>query len=186
MPSQYVAGALSPQSGDLGEFGLADALRIILDIMRVSLRMDRGIITLYDRRSDTIFIHESFGLTDEEKKRGIYAPGEGITGKVVESGHAIVVPRLSESVDFLNRTGSPEKRAARQGQPSSAYRSCLGKKVLGTIAGERVYRSRLLLKQDAEFIAAIALMIAPLAELYLIANVDKVALETENLRLRTN
>ena len=164
--------------------GLSDALHIILDIMRVSLHMDRGIITLYDRRSDTIFIHESFGLSDDEKKRGIYAPGEGITGKVVESGQAIVVPRLSESADFLNRTQSPDSE--RRGKAAFiCVPIMLGRKVLGTIAGERVYRSQLLLKQDAEFIAAIALMIAPLAELYLIANVDKVALETENLRLRS-
>lgn len=163
--------------------GLSDALHIILDIMRVSLRMDRGIITLYDRRSDTIFIHESFGLTEDERKRGIYASGEGITGKVVESGQAIVVPRLSDSADFLNRTGSPESE--RRGKAAFiCVPIMLGKKVLGTIAGERVYRSQLLLKQDAEFIAAIALMIGPLAELYLIANVEKVALETENLRLK--
>ena len=163
--------------------GLEDALKIILDIMRVSLRMDRGIITLYDRRSETIFIHESFGLTEEEKKRGIYAPGEGITGKVVADGQAIVVPRLSECADFLNRTGSPQSE-----RHAKAAFICvpimLGKRVLGTIAGERIYRNHLLLKQDAQFVAAIALMIAPLVELYLIANVEKVALETENLRLR--
>ena len=178
LPVLYRLNHVVSESSDLG-----DALRLILDIMRTSLRMDRGIITLYDRRSDTIYIHDSFGLTDEERRRGIYAPGEGITGKVVESGQAIVVPRLSESTDFLNRTQASESE-----RRAKAAFICvpimLGRKVLGTIAGERVYRSRPLLKQDAEFIAAVALMIAPLVELYLIANVDKVALETENLRLR--
>jgi Nif-specific regulatory protein len=178
LPVLYRLNQAVSESADLG-----DALRIILDIMRVSLRMDRGIITLYERRSDTIFIHESFGLTDEEKKRGIYAPGEGITGKVVESGQAIVVPRLSESADFLNRTQSPDSE--RRGKAAFiCVPIMLGRKVLGTIAGERLYRLASLLKQDAEFLAAVALMIAPLVELYLIANVDKVALETENLRLR--
>ena len=60
----------------------------------------------------------------------------------------------------------------------------LGQKVLGTIGAERVYINRSLLKQDAEFLAAIALMIAPAVELFLMTNIDKVQLENENLRLK--
>ncbi|MGP9811989.1 sigma-54 interaction domain-containing protein [Rhodopseudomonas sp. NSM] len=160
---------------------LAEPLRIILDIMQRNLKMVRGVITLYDRRSETIFIHESFGLTDEEKRRGIYALGEGITGKVVESGKVIIVPRLAESPDFLDRTGAEHKR---QNTAFFCVPIMLGQKVLGTIGAERVYMNRSLLKQDAEFLAAIALMIAPAVELYLIANIDKVRLENENHRLK--
>ena len=143
--------------------------------------MVRGVITLYDRRSETIFIHESFGLTEEEKKRGIYALGEGITGKVVESGKVIIVPRLTESADFLDRTGADHKR---QNTAFFCVPIMLGQKVLGTIGAERVYMNRSLLKQDAEFLAAIALMIAPAVELFLMTNIDKVQLENENLRLK--
>ena len=46
---------------------LAEPLRIILDIMQRNLKMVRGVITLYDRRSETIFIHESFGLTERRR-----------------------------------------------------------------------------------------------------------------------
>jgi len=160
---------------------LAEPLQIILDIMQRNLKMVRGIITLYDRRSDTIFIHESFGLTEEEKKRGIYAPGEGITGKVVESGKVIIAPRLVQSSDFLDRTGAGHKR---QNAAFFCVPIMLGQKVLGTIGAERVYINRRLLKQDAEFVAAIALMIAPAVELFLMTNIDKVRLENENHRLK--
>jgi len=162
---------------------LAEPLRIILDVMRETLRMHRGAITLYDRLSETIFIHDSFGLTDEQKQRGIYSLGEGVTGKVVESGKLIVVPRLHDSSDFLDRTKAHEDRK----HPKATFFCVpilLGQRVLGTIGAERVYLNSHLFKQDAEFLAAIALMIAPAVELYLIANTDRVRLENENRRLK--
>ncbi|CCG07108.1 sigma-54 interaction domain-containing protein [Pararhodospirillum photometricum] len=162
---------------------LATLVAITLDVMRQRLRMARGIMMLYDRSSETIFIHESFGLTEEEKGRGIYAPGEGITGRVVETGKAIIVPRLGESTDFLDRTRShTDKRL------SNCAFFCVpivhAQKVLGTICAERVYMNQRLMRQDAEILGMLASLIAPAVELYLIENVDKVRLENENRRLK--
>ena len=41
-----------------------------------------------------------------------YQVGEGITGKVVESGKPIVVPRVSKEPAFLNRAAAPPRAAA--------------------------------------------------------------------------
>jgi len=162
---------------------LPTVIELILDVMRNRLRMQRGMLMLYDRSSATIFIHESFGLTEEQKARGIYSPGEGITGKVVESGKAIVVPHLRESPDFLDRTQAhPDRTRARTA--FFAVPISLGQKVLGTICGERVYINQRLLKQDVELVAMIASLIAPAVELYLIEKIDKVRLENENRRLK--
>ncbi|MEO0034057.1 MAG: hypothetical protein RLZZ501_80 [Pseudomonadota bacterium] len=162
---------------------LPEVIESILDVMRNRLRMQRGMLMLYDRSSATIFIHESFGLTEEQKARGVYAPGEGITGKVVETGKAIVVPHLRESPDFLDRTQAhPDRSRARTA--FFAVPISLGRKVLGTICGERVYINQRLLKQDVELVAMIASLIAPAVELYLIEKIDKVRLENENRRLK--
>ena len=157
---------------------LSEPFRIILTVMHEALRMHRGFITLYDRRSETIFIQDSFGLSEDERQRGVYSIGEGITGKVVESGKLMVVPHA----DFPDKPGVNRKR------PKATFFCVpiiLGQKVLGAIGAERVYLNQHLLKQDAEFIAAIALMIAPAVELYLIANIDTVRLENENRRLKS-
>ena len=162
---------------------LAGSLSIILGVMQQQLKMQRGMVTLYDRHSGTISIHDSFGLSEEEKGRGIYAPGEGVTGKVVETGKAIIVPRLHDSLDFLDRT----RAQGRKGRAKTAF-FCVpiihAQKVLGTIGAERIYMNQRLLKQDVELLAMIALMIAPAVELYLTENVDKVRLENENRRLK--
>jgi len=161
---------------------LPTLLKITLELMQQRLKMQRGIMTLYDRHSETIFIHDSFGLTEEEKARGIYAPGEGITGKVVESGKAIIVPRLRESPEFLNRT----RPLAEHSRHAAFF--CVpivhARRVMGTIGAERGYLDRRLLKQDVELLAMMASMIAPAVELYLLQNVDKVRLENENRRLK--
>ncbi len=161
---------------------LAAALPIILKVMQSRMKIVRGMVSLHDRLSGTIFIHESFGLTEEQKNRGIYSLGEGITGKVVEEAKAIIVPRLKDSPSFLNRTNSRS-----DGTDLNASFFCVpilhGKKVLGTISAERVYLNRRLLKQDVELLATVASMIAPAVELYLLENGEKVRLEAENRRL---
>jgi len=163
---------------------LTTLVSIILDGMRQQMRMQRGAMMLYDRHSDAIFIHDSFGLSDEERGRGIYAPGEGITGKVVETGKAVIIPRLLESPDFLDRTRAHKGRK----QDKLAFFCVpivLAQKVLGTICAERVYLNQRLLRQDAELLSMVASLIAPAVELYLIENVDKVRLEAENRRLKS-
>jgi Transcriptional regulator containing GAF, AAA-type ATPase, and DNA binding domains len=162
---------------------LAEALAIILAVMRERMRMVRGMVSLLDRRAGTIFIHESFGLTEEQQARGLYAPGEGIIGEVVASGKAIVAPRLRDNPQFLDRTQSHDT----PGSLEVAF-LCVpilaGGKVIGTISGERPYASNRLLKQDFELLATIASMIAPAVELYLVENIEQKDLENENRRLR--
>jgi Nif-specific regulatory protein len=162
---------------------LATTLAILLKVMQQRMKMTRGMVTLYDRELETIFVHDSFGVSDEQKTRGLYAPGEGIAAKVVDSGKAFIVPRLRDSLDSTDRT-----RAAESGANPNAAFFCVPilhrKRVLGTISAERVYHNRRLLKQDVELVSTIASMIAPVMELYLTENIDKVRLENENRRLQ--
>ena len=102
-----------------------------------------------------------------EAARGVYHLGEGITGKVVETGETIVVPRISEEPNFLNRTGA-------RGDQTDKKLSFLcvpikrGKKVLGTISAERIYDNSRLLKLDVEVLSILASTTAQAVELYLI------------------
>ena len=162
---------------------LATSLPLILTVMQRRLRATRGMVTLYDRGAETIFIHESFGFSDEEKARGLYSLGEGVTGKVVETGRAMVVPQLDNDPAYLNRTC-----ARTSGKPKNASFICVpiihAGKVFGTLGAERVYLNRNLLQQDVELLATIASMAAPAVELYLLENCDAVKLQNENRRLK--
>jgi Nif-specific regulatory protein len=179
LPVLYQVSQTITKSADL-----AGALSMILGVMQQQLKMKRGVVTLYDRSSETIFIHDCFGLTEEEKGRGVYAPGEGITGKVVATGKALIAQGLKRDLEFVDCGGA----RAKSGRTKEAF-FCVpivnARKVLGTIGAERVYINKRLLRQDVEILTMIASMIAPAAELYLIENLEKVQLENENRRLRS-
>src|SRR3989337_196786 len=81
-------------------------LSSILEILSESMGMSRGTLTLLDPETKQLYIEFAHGLTPEERSRGIYRIGEGITGKVVESGEPIIVPDIGKEPLCLNRTRS--------------------------------------------------------------------------------
>src|SRR3990170_1175490 len=81
-------------------------LTSILEILAESMGMSRGTLTLLDPETKQLYIELAHGLTPEEKSRGVYRIGEGITGKVVETGEPIIVPDIGKEPLFLNRTRS--------------------------------------------------------------------------------
>lgn len=85
-PLLYQMSRVIAESSDLSH-----TLIILQQIMEKEMNIVCGMISLYHQKSGRILIHESFGLTEDEASRGVYALGEGITGKVVETGKAINV-----------------------------------------------------------------------------------------------
>lgn len=85
---------------------LDETLDEVLRRLADQLGIVRGTITLVQRDLQEIHIEAAYGLSDVEQSRGRYQLGEGITGQVVETGQAVVVPRIADA-DLLNRTGAP-------------------------------------------------------------------------------
>jgi len=152
------------------------SLPLILHVMQQQLKMRRGMLTLCDQQSQTVLLHESFGLTAEDVAHGVYAPGEGIAGKVVESGKAIVTQSTADA-EVPDR---PRPKRSRAQTALFCVPIVHAEHVLGTIGAERAYIDRRLLKQDVEILTMIASIIAPAAELHL----TKARLELENQRLK--
>lgn len=80
------------------------AFKQVLDILKRRYGLIRGIVALIDPAAQEIRIDVSLGLTDGGRFAS-YRIGEGITGKVVETGKPIVVPQVSHEPMFLNRAG---------------------------------------------------------------------------------
>ncbi len=79
-------------------------LREVLDIMHREMGFERGTFSL--RHGNLLGIEASHGLTEEERQRGVYQVGEGVTGKVAQTGKAKVIPDVFKDDEFLDRTGS--------------------------------------------------------------------------------
>ncbi|MDR1382814.1 MAG: sigma 54-interacting transcriptional regulator [Planctomycetaceae bacterium] len=84
----------------------------LLEKMASCIGIIRGAISILNRVTGEIDIAEGYGLDKEQLKKGCYLPGEGITGRVVNTGNPIAVPRISEEPLFLNRTGARDMKEA--------------------------------------------------------------------------
>ena len=81
------------------------ALPRVLDVLAEEFSATGGTITLADEQGTGMRIEAAHGVSREAAERARYRPGEGITGRVVQSGKAIVVPRVSQEPLFLDKTG---------------------------------------------------------------------------------
>jgi len=79
---------------------LEETLMSILKSLDTHLRLQRGTITLLDPQTETINIKVAHGLSERSKSQGRYKVGEGITGRVVQTGEAIVVPDIARTRVF--------------------------------------------------------------------------------------
>lgn len=165
------------------EGSLSKTLKLVLELMKQHLQVTRAMITLYDASCDQIFIHESFGLSQEEAERGVYYPGEGITGKVVETRQPIIVPHIADDPRFLNRTGSWDKHEDRH-LSFICVPIMRGMKVMGTIGIERLYNNEQLLYLDLEVLRIIATTIAQAVELHLLERAHQRVLREQHSLLK--
>ncbi|HSQ41477.1 MAG TPA: sigma 54-interacting transcriptional regulator [Fibrobacteraceae bacterium] len=86
---------------------------LMLDDVLESLRkrgLDYAAIKIVDPTTEEIIIRYAAGLTAEERKRGRYKIGEGITGTVVKTGETIIIRHIQDDPRFLNRTGASDEK----------------------------------------------------------------------------
>ncbi|MBR9828838.1 MAG: GAF domain-containing protein [Oceanospirillales bacterium] len=74
-----------------------------LRLMSQMLGLNRGRVLLPSASDGLLRIRYSYGLTEEERKRGLYSFEEGITGKVMKSGQQAVVQDVDQEPGFLFR-----------------------------------------------------------------------------------
>ena len=118
MSQQRIASPLNELSGDslelrvlsgvskvlVGQRDVADLLEQIMLVLRQNLCFPQGALCLL--QGEELVIEASYGLSDAEKARGTYRLGEGITGRVGQTGVSAVLRDTASSHTFLNRTGA--------------------------------------------------------------------------------
>jgi len=115
---------------------LEEALRGVLGLLAEQADMQRGTLTLLAQEGAEVAIELAHGLSPEEMQRGRYRVGEGVTGKVVETGQPIIVPRIDQEPLFLNRTGA-RSRLDRSHLSFICVPIKLGGETIGTISADR-------------------------------------------------
>ena len=79
-------------------------LREMLHLLSELLGLNRGRVVLRDEGSETARIHYAYGMTRQEMARGVYQPGDGVTGRVLATGQLTIVQDIDQEPRFLLRT----------------------------------------------------------------------------------
>jgi len=157
----------------------------IMEILAENLGMTRGTVALISSYSDEIQIEVSFGLSREAVRRGRYKLGEGITGRVVERGESMVVPRIGDEPLFLNRTMS-------RGDLNKTNISFLcvpiklGDDPVGALSVDRLFNEDISFEEDVRLLEIIASMIGQAVQIKRHADDERKNLEAEKARLQAD
>jgi len=162
---------------------LKKSLYKVLDILSNSMNMVRGTITILNPMRNEIRIEVAHGLTRNAMERVKYKLGEGITGRVIEAGEAVSIPKISEEPLFLDRTGSRKKRKGRD-QSFICVPVKKGKQVIGALSVDRPFDESYSLKSGEKLLSVIATMIASHVIKLETIQMDKERLREENRRLQ--
>ncbi len=153
---------------------LKDQLQQTLDIMSTWLGMERGAVSILDLQTGEAWLDVARGV-DFETGRISYQPGEGITGKVAQTGRPMAVANLGNETLFLDRTG-----ARRSLDRSSLAFLCVPifyqNQVVGVLSADKLAHQVESLEREVEILGAIAELLGKVVHFRVV--------EEENKRLR--
>src|SRR5438105_11066015 len=115
-----------------GPLGLRPSLERVLEKLERDTAAVRAAVMLLDEEAQEIHIEASVGF-DDDARRARYRVGEGIIGRVVQSGRSIAVPAISREPLLVHRA----TRRRRSGLPELSFVCvpiALNRKPVGALA----------------------------------------------------
>ncbi len=167
----------------VSKMDMTEVLEPVLQAMAEHMQMLRGTIALLNRETGEIYIESAHGLSISQIDRGRYKIGEGITGRVIQTGQPAVVQSISREPLFLNRTGA-RKNIRKKDVSFISVPIKAGNETIGALSADRLFSNRVLLQEDVRLLSIIASMIAQAVRLRQSAQEDRQKLVDENLLLR--
>jgi Nif-specific regulatory protein len=163
-----------------GSLNLKASLHRALEVLASHHGAVRGIVSLLHPGGE-LRVEASDGLGDVSRVR--YQLGEGITGRVVQSGKPIVVPRVSREPSFLHR-------AARRPELSHQELSfvcvpiLVNRRAVGALAIDLKFKADRDFERSTKFLGVVASLIAQALKIHKLIADDKRQLEDENTHLK--
>jgi Nif-specific regulatory protein len=168
---------------------LRRALRHLLELLVSIDGMTRGFVLLADAETQELRVEACYGMNEEAARRVTYGKGEGLVGRVAESGKPVVVPQVSREPLLLRRLASTDRGAGGGGVggrelsfvcvPVLIERSAVG--VLGV---ELAYEEGRDYEGATGFLSVVASLIAQALRLERYVEAERLRLLDENTHLK--
>lgn len=164
---------------------LREGFSRITQLISERLGMHRGTLVLLDDSTGRLRTEVAYGLSADDIERNRFALGEGITGNVVATGRARVIPDVRHDPDFLNRTN---RLRSYDDVTAPVSFLCVPVKIEGRTAGalavDKLYSSDEQLQSDQTFLNIIAAFLAQAIQINRMVMRQKEELLEENAQLR--
>ena len=167
---------------------LSQVFQRAMILLSERLHIQRASLVLFDQATDQLRTFAAVGMTPVEQDRGRYALGEGVTGRVMETGEPAVVPDVSRHPDFLNRTKSRELPESSEKRPLSFI--CVpvrdGEQITGTVSIDKPFVDEPTLQAEARLLKIFAGLIAQTVRIHNLVQLEKNEWLAERAQLKDN
>lgn len=153
---------------------LKDQLQQTLDILSTWLGMERGMISILDLQTGEAWLDVARGV-DVETTKVCYQPGEGITGKVAQTGRPMGIANLSNETHFLDRTGA-RKSLNRAELAFLCVPILYQGRVVGVLSADKLAHQVESIEREVEILGAVVELLGKIVHFR--------AVEEENRKLR--
>jgi Nif-specific regulatory protein len=155
----------------------------VLDVLG-ELGLARGTVMLLSPDGSELLTEAAHNLFDGQRRDVRYRMGEGITGRVVQTGKPAVVPKVSQEPLFLDRLHK-RRGAVKEEISFICVPITIGSEVVGTLSADRVFNADISLDEYVRLLSIIASMIANDVKSRRALAAERHGLEEENIRLRS-
>jgi Nif-specific regulatory protein len=162
---------------------LKSSLSRVLEILVEHHGVLSGSIALRDADAGDLAIEAAAGVNWQAARRTRYRMGEGIIGRVVQSGKPVVVPRVSREPLFLNKTGV----ARQSGRDEMSYICVpipLDNQTAGALGVTLAYGKDSNYDREAKFFGLVASMVGQAMRVHHLIEAERQRLVQENRQLR--
>ncbi|MBI1425011.1 MAG: GAF domain-containing protein [Gammaproteobacteria bacterium] len=159
------------------------AIQSILRLLSQLLGLNRGRVLIPEEKSGVLRIRYSYGLTREERERGIYELGEGVSGRVMKTGQTALIQNIDDEPSYLgravSRTTLPSETVAYIALPLLR-----NDKPIGVLAVHRLRKRQRAFDKDITTLRIIATFISQILTVNRLIAEQTAELINENLYLK--
>jgi Nif-specific regulatory protein len=159
------------------------AINATLRLLSQMVGLNRGRVLLPDPATNSLHIRYAYGLTPEEKNRGVYGLGEGITGRVMKTGQTAIIQDIDDEPQYLRRaverTTLPQETVAYIAVPLLKDDT-----PIGVLAAHRLRRRQRPFSDDLRILRVVATLITQMLQIQRLISERTAALVSENRSLK--
>ena len=180
--AKELTSLLETSKGLSGDSRMKSRLYDALKILERHHGVLRSMITLFLEGTQELHIAASVGLS-ADGQRVRYQIGEGITGRVVQTGKPVVIPQVSQEPTFLNRAGRRRYSSNRE-ITFVCVPILINQKPAGCLSVDLPFDKNRDYERAAKFFGVVASMIAQAVKISHLIDAERRQLLEENVHLR--